>query len=202
MKSALALCALILPFSFFLFLIRFVYAGSGARSDIKVTIVVVVWKYWKPLEDAAAATAALLLRRPLLASLIGLLICLSCAFYNYLGKASVEGEKTGDNCQESKARFLKPLVFPCRTSHTRLLPQKHSFSYSYLLVGIPIGWRGPFGSVLSADLSPIEGKGSRGQNGWYSVRGADYLQRGYDARGLYGKLESYLKIQVFQKSKP
>ena len=201
MKSALALCALISPFSLFLFLIRLIYAGSGARSDIKLIIVVSVWIYRKLLEDAAAAAAALLLKRPSLASLVGLFLCLSCALYNNLEKESVEGETTEDNCHRSNARFLKPLVFPCRTSHTRLFPQKHSFSYSYLLVGIPIGWRGSIGSVLSADLSPTEGKGSSRRNGWYSVRGADYLHRGYDARGLYGKLENYLKTQVFQKSK-
>lgn len=198
MKGVLALCALILPFSCFPFIIRFVYGGSGARSDIKLIVVVSVWKYRKLLKDAAAATAALLLERPSLVSLVVLLLSLSCVLYNYIGKASVEGETTKDNRYESNGLHLKPLLFPCRTSHTRLFPQKHSFSYSYLLVGIPIGWRGSVGSMLSADLSPNEGKV---QNGWYSVKGADYLHRGYDARGLQGKLESYFKTQVIQKSK-
>ena len=197
MKSVLALCALLLPFSLFSFLIRFVYDGSGARSDIELVIVVSIWKYKKPLKDAAAATAALLLKRPSLASFVGVLLSLSFALYNYFGKASVEGKTTDDKYYESNVVLLKPLLFPCRTSHTRLFPQRHSFSYSYLLVGIPVGWRGSIGSVLSADLSPSEGKVLRRQNGWYSVKGADYLHRGYDARGLQGKLESYLKTQVF-----
>ena len=202
MKSVPALWPLILPFSFLSFLIRFVYGGSRARSDIKLIIFVSVWKYRKHLEDAAAAIAAQLLERASLAYLVGLIFCLSCVFYKYTGKASVKGETTEDNCYGWDALFLKPLLFPCRTSHTRLFPQKHSFSYSYLLVGIPIGWRGSVGSVLSADLIPIEGKGLGVQNGWYSVKGADYLHRGYDARGLHGKLDSYLKTQVFQESKP
>ncbi|KAL8910450.1 MAG: hypothetical protein Q9171_004244 [Xanthocarpia ochracea] len=43
--------------------------------------------------------------------------------------------------QVSYGYVMKPLLFPSKTSHTRLFPKKHSFTYSYLLVGIPVGWR-------------------------------------------------------------
>ena len=82
---------------------------------------------------------------------------------------------------------LKPMLFPCRTTHTRLLPQVHSFSYSYLYAGVPIGWKGSAGSLLSADYP--EGKT------WFNVQSEDYLQRGVHPGGLAGKLKDYLRSQ-------
>ena len=93
---------------------------------------------------------------------------------------------------------LRPLVFPCRTTHTRLFPKKHSFSYSYLFVGIPVGWRDSVGSFLSADLESLSSKDHRQKRGWLSVESADYLNRGDSAHGLQGKLDSYLRSQVSQ----
>ena len=100
-----------------------------------------------------------------------------------------------DDCYNSEIS-LKPLLFPCRTSHTRFFPKQHSFSYSYLFVGIPIGWRGYAGTILSADLVAQPGNEKQPGNGWFNVDCVDYLQRGEHARGLYGKLEDYLATQV------
>ena len=91
---------------------------------------------------------------------------------------------------------LKPILFPCRTSHTRLFPQKHSFSYSYLLVGIPIGWRGWISSFLTADLKTLPWKSRKPKIGWFNVDSADYLARGDSVHGLRGKLDTYLESQV------
>ena len=88
--------------------------------------------------------------------------------------------------------FLKPCVFPCRTTHSRLFPEKHSFSYSYLYVGIPVGWKGQAGNILSADSDP---DGSITSKTWFSVLAADYLQRGVHENGLQGKLQDYLLSQ-------
>ena len=91
---------------------------------------------------------------------------------------------------------LKPILFPCRTSHTRLFPQKHSFSYSYLFVGIPVGWRGWVSSFLSADLKTLPWRGRKPRNGWFNVDSADFLARGDSIHGLRGKLDTYLESQV------
>lgn len=91
---------------------------------------------------------------------------------------------------------LKPIIFPCRTSHTRIFPQKHSFSYSYLYVGIPVGWRGCVSSLLTADLKNLPWKGQNPENGWFNVDSADYLARGDSMHGLRGKLDTYLESQV------
>lgn len=77
--------------------------------------------------------------------------------------------------------------------HTRIFPKKHSFSYSYLFVGIPIGWRGRIGSFLSVDTSSCKAT-SQGRS-WFSIDCADYLNRGKESLGLEQKLRSYLQSQ-------
>ena len=93
--------------------------------------------------------------------------------------------------------IFRPLMFPSRTTHTRFFPKKHSFSYSYLLVGIPIGWRGVVNSFLSADLqNECSLEDATSKPAWFQVNAADYLERGGSSLGLRGKLEKYLKSQV------
>lgn len=91
---------------------------------------------------------------------------------------------------------LKPILFPCRTSHTRIFPQKHSFSYSYLFIGIPVGWRGWVSSLLTADLKTLPWRGRKPRNGWFNIDSADFLARGDSMHGLRGKLDTYLESQV------
>jgi hypothetical protein len=92
----------------------------------------------------------------------------------------------------------RPMFFPSGTSHTRFFPKVHSFSYSYLLAGVPIGWEGSAGGMLGVSS---EGTGSdKSQNNvssWYTIRAEDYLFRGYGYLGLQGKLRKYLESEVF-----
>lgn len=97
-----------------------------------------------------------------------------------------------DIISEKEKPFLKPCLLPCRTTHSRLLPTKHSFSYSYLYVGIPVGWTGRAGSILSAD-SDLDKRNTR--KTWFSVAAEDYLARGVHELGLKGKLQDYLTSQ-------
>ncbi|GAB1313886.1 hypothetical protein MFIFM68171_04096 [Madurella fahalii] len=95
----------------------------------------------------------------------------------------------------------KVLLFPCRTTHSRLFPKKHSFSYSYLTVGIPVGFEGDVGGLVSVgtrakpklsswlpSVSPVSGA-------WFSIDPGDYLERGKSELGLRGKLDMYLRTQ-------
>ena len=82
---------------------------------------------------------------------------------------------------------LPPTLFPCRTTHTRLIPSKHSFSYSYLYVGVPILGTLSVNSILSADSA--SGRPAT----WFSVHAEDYLARGRHVHGLRGKLDDYLR---------
>lgn len=104
----------------------------------------------------------------------------------------------------SSAGFsMKPMLFPSQTFHTRFFPEKHSFKYSYLLVGIPIGWKGSIGGILSVDtgkeISPWYRRLLSMKTGgaWYTVNGDDYLERGHVEGGLRGKLDAYLISQVY-----
>ncbi|KAL9113750.1 MAG: hypothetical protein Q9227_002195 [Pyrenula ochraceoflavens] len=93
--------------------------------------------------------------------------------------------------EEQLISWLEPMIFPCRTIHIRLFPQKHSFSYSYLFVGIPVGWKGAAGSLLSTENRTL----GRAPRTWFSVEAEDYLARGSDSRGLSWKLWTYLRSQ-------
>jgi hypothetical protein len=102
--------------------------------------------------------------------------------------------------------LAKPMIFPCRTAHTRLFPKTHSFSYSYLWVGIPVGWRGSVGGLLSSDASKqsypwyMRLLSLNPGGAWHTVDGDDYLGRGHAGGGLQEKLYIYLGTQVRQIS--
>jgi Protein of unknown function (DUF1365) len=97
---------------------------------------------------------------------------------------------------------IKPMFFPCRTSHVRMFPTKHGFGYSYLLTGVPVGWTGSAGGMISRDVEKEQAPWylrllSLNPGGaWYTINGDDYLDRGHVEGGLQGKLEKYLEGQV------
>lgn len=183
-----------------LFLLRFRSDFNGAIHDVKWIAFLSLWIYRGPLREAATAMLALFRDYPALSCFSALLLPLSyvSSFLFPKGILTLTSEKTDQSRNDLDIPFMKPLIFPCKTSHTRLFPKKHSFSYSYLFVGVPVGWRGSIGSLLSADTDSIENNGSHRNRGWFSVEGADYLHRGYDVRGLRGKLVAYLELQVCQ----
>jgi DUF1365 family protein len=83
-------------------------------------------------------------------------------------------------------QVLPPLLLASKTTHSRLFPEKHAFSYSYLLVGVPVGVQGRISKLLSVD-SP--------HPGWFSVDPEDYLFRGDSHMSLSEKLQKYLRTQ-------
>jgi hypothetical protein len=100
--------------------------------------------------------------------------------------------------------FHGPRLFPTIITHTRVLPIRNTFKYRLLLIGIPIGFRGKFGSLLSID-EPLheKAKGLRptvtwkvALTSWFSFDPIRYLQRGDDENGLQNKLHKFLISQV------
>ncbi|KAK3678912.1 hypothetical protein LTR78_001365 [Recurvomyces mirabilis] len=83
-------------------------------------------------------------------------------------------------------QVLPPLLLESRTTHSRLFPKKHSFSYSYLLVGIPVGVQGHMNRMLSVDSQ---------ERAWFHIDSADYLARGSSGSTLAEKLKAYLHAQ-------
>ena len=108
--------------------------------------------------------------------------------------------KSTEPCTHGEVKEpFRPLFFPARTTHTRFFPKKHSFSYSYLLVGVPVGWCGQVGrSFLGVNhVPPLLHQNHLdifGSVGLFSVDAEDYLQRGLSV-GLQQKLEQYLETQ-------
>ena len=185
--SALLFSSAILPY-----LLRWKVDYDGAIHDLKWAALLGTCMYSRFFGNLAANTLQLVLRYPLWSFVVAFLLSLP-----YIRLFLSKGEsRNGIADPNGNYGDLRPLVIPSRTSHTRLFPKKHSFSYSYLLVGIPIGWRGSLRCLLSADLDSIENDSLRPRKGWFSVEAADYLHRGYDVRGLSGKLRHYLKTQV------
>jgi DUF1365 family protein len=88
--------------------------------------------------------------------------------------------------QKIDESILPPLLIRSRTTHTRMFPKKHSFSYSYLFVGIPIGIKGRVGNVLSVDST---------KPAWFDIRSMDYLDRSNTQNTLGEKLKQYLRSQ-------
>ena len=88
--------------------------------------------------------------------------------------------------QRIDEQVLPPLLLPSRTTHSRMFPKKHAFSYSYLFVGIPIGINGRISRMLSVDGQ---------QAGWFHVDSVDYLERGNPGWTLAEKLKAYLHTQ-------
>ncbi|PHH83134.1 hypothetical protein CDD82_3427 [Ophiocordyceps australis] len=85
----------------------------------------------------------------------------------------------------------KPLFISARTTHSRLFPKKHSFCYSYLVVGVPVGYTGSINGILSID----DGATPWPFKTWYSVDAKDYLERGQAHLSLRDKLDRYLESQ-------
>ncbi|KJZ79555.1 hypothetical protein HIM_01024 [Hirsutella minnesotensis 3608] len=92
----------------------------------------------------------------------------------------------------------KPLLIPCRTTHRRQFPKTHAFSYSYLVVGVPVGLHGNASNMISVDLQSrlkADKSPTPARKGWFDVDAGDYLQRGHGHLGLRGKLDAYLESQ-------
>lgn len=185
--------------------IRFKCDRSGVKNDFKWIFLCLLWICRHNVYSGIVRNSA--------SSGIAAITLFICALFHYLISHLSSNEVFSSRYADTENRTemeaqnfalspLKPLIFPCRTSHTRMFPKIHSFSYSYLFVGIPVGWQGSLGRLISADLeghsTGIETSKAyrQRQNSWFTVEAADYLNRGSQARGLKGKLDDYLKSQV------
>lgn len=158
------------------------YTLFGTVNDAYVIAAVALWKRWQrgqglvPLWLDSLCDSSLVFPAALALGLS----YLAWRWTQY-SKPTTSGEAAGP---------LKPLLFPCQTTHTRLFPKKHSFKYSYLMVGIPVGWEGDSGGMIATGPPGIARKG------WYQVHSADYLERGSGHLTLREKLDTYLTSQV------
>ncbi|TEA20525.1 hypothetical protein C8034_v001754 [Colletotrichum sidae] len=111
----------------------------------------------------------------------------------FLGLAEDEGKKW--------ANSARPLLIPAKTTHRRTFPKIHDFAYSYLVVGIPVGWEGTYAGMVSSGVGKRSWRSwfsvvpDQRKKGWFHVDPADYLERGNGHLGLRRKLDAYLESQ-------
>ena len=178
---------------------RFLSDVSKVKSDLKLFVLIFAVQCCNPLLNWLFALSTLHLIILLLSTVS--IIFVASHGGPWLSRHQSGGSESVSGANEPKSG-LKPLIFPCRTTHTRMFPKNHSFSYSYLLVGIPVGWRGSAGSLLSADAESLAGSSFDSQHvtrivrTWFGVEASDHLDRGNAHLGLLGKLHGYLMSQV------
>jgi len=191
--------AIALSSSVLLCILRLRLDSQGFWFDAEWIVIFNIWAARGSLWNFVATKLSILRdypSAPACAVVTFLALRLASVFYYMLGSQIEPDNQPVSHDGITAANFLTPLVFPSRTSHARFFPKKHSFSYSYLLVGVPIGWRGVVGPFLSVDKDEALRGATSGRGAWLSVRATDHLHRGYDHRGLKGKLESFLATQV------
>lgn len=187
--------------------LRFTYDHSAAISDACYVTAFAIWPFRHSIPAVFRINYVLFLMQGWSSVYLQLICgtlwlqCLSCFFDCRQYRSYEQDRQARDDIGQASTEVqqdspLKPLLFPCRTSHTRLFPKKNSFSYSYLFVGVPIGWRGSVGNVLSADSKSLPRGKITQVNTWFSVSSACHLGRGDSLDGLKGKLDKYLEHQV------
>jgi hypothetical protein len=169
--------------------------GFGNSLDICLLLSLSAFRRWRIIQDLAHTFFNPAIVITTIAGLISLFIFIQVIRY-MLSLTQTSSHYSEDDLP------VKPMFFPCRTSHVRIFPKKHGFSYSYLLVGMPVGWRGSVGGMLSADTPKDQTSwymkllSLRPGGAWFTVNGDDYLGRGHVEGGLKGKLKNYLESEV------
>jgi hypothetical protein len=149
----------------------------GILAWFNLNSLAIVWHNWELTSYLSTAIG-----------LLTVLITLSRCASSILGKSSFS--QTGP---------ARPLFVPARTTHRRIFPEKHTFSYSYLLTGVPVGPSGNTNGLISVDARSSLPRWISvlwSSKAWFDVSSDDYLQRGHDHGGLRGKLEKFLISQV------
>jgi DUF1365 family protein len=173
---------------------RIIGNRGACRDAYKSLLALAFFSRYKILQDLERVTALTgnvwLYLLPLLAVNVTQVLYLSTA-----------SEDATNDSPATSDLLLKPIIFPTSTAHTRFFPRRHSFRYSYLLVGVPIGWRGRIGNVLGCDESS-PGQVAWWKAPWLSVHAEDYLYytrdsvqgKGADPNttSLRDKLDAYL----------
>ena len=180
------------------------YNLSKATSDLKWILAFLVWLNLDRIQFAASGFGMSVFDHRylvLLASFafLSIFLLLQHIFDNFTraGTSREHPQISHVNGAVQLGSFrLQPLIFPAKVYHARLFPKKHSFNYSYLMVGVPVGWRGSVKGFLSADLDRKLLVNGSSSSGWLDVRSEDHLQRGHIPGGLRAKLDLYLESIV------
>lgn len=174
-------------FTFFaLWILRLRISGRAALKDALGLCVVLVFRHRKAILSSWQQAVTFPMATTLTTITAAVFVTALCSWV-----ANRKFCLAADGNDDHPRNRLQPMIFPCRTTHSRFYPQVHSFAYTYLYVGIPVGWSGRAGTLLSAENV----RSRRRLRSWFSVEAEDYLARGLHPDGLVGKLQDYLRAQ-------
>lgn len=161
------------------------YHTCVGKLDIWLTLCFITWKYF---------TATILLQFIDLKQ-IGVVTGITLAIYFFGCYIQQRACPRNGNGLTGDAR---PRLIPSHTTHTRLFPRKHSFSYSQLSVGVPVDYSGNVNGFISNNEPSLLTQLRRlfRPDAWFYVNPTDHLRRQHSPRGLRGKLYSYLESEV------
>ena len=165
---------------------RMIFGYGGYRHDL------VTWLVFSYI----LGTLHLLLDYVVALTPVVLLIFIIALRLAFQHLRSDDGSFAPHQLESGRRHPFKPLILPCQTSHVRLFPEKHSFTYSYLQVGVPVGWSGCVASMVATDLERRSGKQRFPWSGLFRVDAADHLHRSAESLDLRAKLDIYIIGQV------
>ncbi|KAI2898419.1 hypothetical protein CBS63078_7658 [Aspergillus niger] len=86
----------------------------------------------------------------------------------------------------------RPLLFPAKLSHACRFPasERYNYWYDYFMVGVPVGFRGRIGNLISIDNQPTSE--TILEKCWFTIDPAYYLEPGSGDRTLEEKLNIFL----------
>lgn len=163
------------------------YAVAGTKLDMVYNAALLAYFHW----DALTSYIPTFTR-----SFPSLFICtgvMVVALFNFAPLTSRKSTWQGPG---------QPYLIPCKTTHRRLFPKKHSFSYPYLTIGVPVDFRGSVNGMIAVDENPVPSFGglvphaNLVSRSWYYIRASDHLQRSQHGPGLRGKLNLFLLSEV------
>jgi hypothetical protein len=177
---------LTIPLSLAIFSVGWLLRGRldpTRNQDFSLFLLFLLWKFYKrPQLDWIWPVSLWSLALPILVTATSLAVAVA----RFTLRDVIFNEKHKGGLNSGSA---VPLILPSRTTHTRFFPKRHSFSYSYLQVSVPVEFEGRCGSLLSV--------GESLQRGWFHVQASDYLNRTSENLSLKAKLSAYLQSQVW-----
>ncbi|KAI1812556.1 hypothetical protein GGS20DRAFT_578264 [Poronia punctata] len=99
------------------------------------------------------------------------------------------GNRDGEDRLPSWLGPNRPALFPCRISHSTLHPNKRRVQYLRYFVGVPLGWRGVVGGIVSVDCQ------ADSTISCFDINAKDYFTQGYKHLILWERLDLFLNSQ-------
>ncbi|KAF1972770.1 hypothetical protein BU23DRAFT_508106 [Bimuria novae-zelandiae CBS 107.79] len=170
-------------------------------SDCVLFAVLAVWALRESIVGAIIKRSDKLVndRQSLAIGVLTAVVALA-ASWHVLGKSNYDRKAHTEQLPAGTSPWTmehpRPFIIPCRTTHTRIFPKKHSFGYDYLLCGFPIVPCGT--SPDGVDL--IDGSDMVLGRWWLRIYAEDYLTRGQASLGFYGKLKVFLREKGVEDS--